>query len=288
MSKAKRDDPRVPYSPLRPGHVLQNRYRIVAIIGVGQMGAVYLARDLHFPNVTRLCAVKEMINLAKDPRLREQTVKNFEREADTLAMLDHPAIPYIYDYFSSGDRAYLVMQDLRGRDLEQILNSTDGFLPVEQVLDWAIQICEVLSYLHNHQPPVVFRDMKPANVMIDEREQVRLIDFGIAKQFQRGQPGAMIGTEGYSPPEQYKGIASPEGDVFALGATLHHLLTRSDPRREPPFSFEQRPVRQYNPDVPEALASIVERALDYDPKKRYADGAAMKRALEAVRPLLDA
>jgi outer membrane protein assembly factor BamB/tRNA A-37 threonylcarbamoyl transferase component Bud32 len=273
----------VPDSSLKPGQVLQSRYRILGIIGMGGMGAVYQARDLNFQNVTRVCAVKEMINLAQDPQLREQTVKNFEREAETLALLSHPAIPQIYDYFSFGDRAYLVMEFIQGRDLEQILNSTDKFLPVEQVLKWAIAICDVLSYLHNNQPPVVFRDMKPANVMIDHRRQVRLIDFGIAKQFQIGQPGTMIGTEGYSPPEQYKGEASPAGDIYALGATLHHLLTRRDPRLEPPFSFDQRPIQQYNSDVPEALTSIVMRALDYETKKRYSSAEAMKQSLEAVQ-----
>jgi outer membrane protein assembly factor BamB/tRNA A-37 threonylcarbamoyl transferase component Bud32 len=272
-----------PAGSLQPGQVLQSRYRILGIIGLGGMGAVYQARDLHFPNVTRLCAVKEMINMAQDQQLREQTLRNFEREAEILATLNHPAIPQIYDYFSFGDRSYLVMEFIQGKDLEAILNSTDQFLPVEQVRQWGIEICDVLSYLHNHQPePIVFRDMKPSNVMIDHHKRVRLIDFGIAKTFQMGQPGTMIGTEGYSPPEQYKGIASPAGDIYALGASLHHLLTRRDPRLEPPFSFDKKPIKEYNPNVPDALAAVIMRALEYDPERRYASAEAMKQSLEAA------
>ncbi len=273
----------VPDGTLQPGQVLQSRYRILGIIGMGGMGAVYQARDLHFANVTKLCAVKEMINLAQDQQLREHTIRNFEREAEILATLSHPAIPQIYDYFSFGDRAYLVLEFIQGRDLEALLSGTDKFLPVEQIRQWAIEICDVLSYLHTHEPePIVFRDMKPSNVMIDHHKRVRLIDFGIAKTFQIGQPGTMIGTEGYSPPEQYKGIATPVADIYALGATLHHLLTRRDPRLEPPFSFDQRPIRDYNPDVPEEMVAVVMRALAYKPEDRYASAAAMKLSLEAI------
>lgn len=273
----------VPDGTLQPGQVLQSRYRILGVIGIGGMGAVYQARDLHFPNVTRLCAVKEMINMAQDQKLREQTIRNFEREAEILATLNHPAIPQIYDYFSFGDRAYLVLEFIQGRDLEALLNGTDGFMPIEQIREWGIEICEVLAYLHNHQPePIVFRDMKPSNVMIDHHRRVRLIDFGIAKMFQIGQAGTMIGTEGYSPPEQYKGIASPAADIYALGATLHHMLTKRDPRLEPPFSFDQKPIKDYNPSVPDAFAAVVMRALSYDPEQRYATADAMRQSLEAT------
>nr|MBN1229624.1 serine/threonine protein kinase [Anaerolineae bacterium] len=239
----------VPDGSLQPGQVLQSRYRILGIIGMGGMGAVYQARDLHFPTVPKLVAIKEMINLAKDQQLREQTLKNFEREAEILATLAHPAIPQIYDFFSYGDRAYLVMEFIQGKDLEAILHSTESFLPTEQIRLWGVEICDVLFYLHNHVPdPIIFRDMKPSNVMVDHHKHIRLIDFGIAKTFQMGQPGTMIGTDGYAAPEQYKGLASPSADIYALGATLHHMLTRKDPRLEPPFSFHKRLIRDYNPN----------------------------------------
>ncbi len=275
----------VPEGSLQPGQVLQSRYRILGIIGMGGMGAVYQGRDLHFPTVPKLVAVKEMINMAQDQQLRETTMKNFEREAEILATLNHPAIPQIYDFFSFGDRAYLVMEYIQGKDLEGILNSTEDFLPIEQIRQWGIEICDVLSYLHNHEPePIVFRDMKPSNVMIDHHRRVRLIDFGIAKTFQIGQPGTMIGTDGYAAPEQYKGLASPSADIYALGATLHHLLTRRDPRLEPPFSFHKRPILELNPMVPEALAAVVMRAVNYNPEDRYASAEAMKQSLEAAGP----
>lgn len=273
----------VPDSSLQPGQVLQSRYRILGIIGVGGMGAVYQARDLHFPTVPKLVAVKEMINLAQDQQLRESTMRNFERESEILATLSHPAIPQIYDFFSFGDRAYLVMEFIQGKDLEGILNSTEHFLPVEQIRQWAVEICDVLSYLHNHEPePIIFRDMKPSNVMIDHHRRVRLIDFGIAKTFQVGQPGTMIGTDGYAAPEQYRGLASPAVDLYALGASLHHLLTRRDPRLEPPFTFHKRPIRDYNPNVPEALSAVVMRAVSYNAEDRYASAEAMKASLIAA------
>jgi serine/threonine protein kinase len=267
---------------LQPGYVLQDRYRILGILGIGDLAAVYQARDLHFPDVTKLVAVKEMINMATDQALREQIARNCKREGEILATLSHPAVPRIYDYFSLGDRAYLIMEYIQGKDLESILNSTDEFLPVELVREWAIELCDVLHYLHTHQPPIVFRNMKPSNVMIDALRHVRLIDFAIAKAYQPGVKGTRIGAEGYSPPEQYEGYASPAGDVYGLGATLHHILTRTDPRMEPPFSFEDRPIRDYNPDVPEAFAAIVVRALAYNPADRFASAEEMKQALEAI------
>ena len=206
------------------------------VIGVGGMGSVYRARDLHFPNVVKLVAVKEMINRAPDSLVRETIVKNFEREANILATLHHASIPRIYDYFTDENRSYLVLEFINGKDLEAIITQSDGFIPEEQVLTWGIELCDVLSYLHNHKPePIIFRDIKPSNVMINQENHIILVDFGIAKAFQSGQKGTMIGTEGYSPPEQYRGEANHSADIYALGATLHHLITRRDPRMEPPF-----------------------------------------------------
>src|SRR5260221_5040016 len=268
---------------LQPGSVLQGRYKITGVVGVGGMGSVYQAGDMHFPNVTRHVAVKEMLNLASDPNLREMTLKNFEREANILAKLSHPAIPKIFDYFSNKDRAYLVMEYINGRDLEAIINSMAEFLPLDMVRKWALELCDVLSYLHTHQPEaIIFRDVKPSNLMIDQQGNVRLIDFGIAKAFQTNQKGTMIGTEGYSPPEQYRGEASPAGDIYAVGATLHHTLTKRDPRLEPPFSFAERPIHQTNPQAPGDLEAIVMHALTYEPEGRYATATAMKAPLEAL------
>ncbi len=268
---------------LQPGSVLQGRYRITGVIGVGGMGSVYQARDLRFPNVTRYVAVKEMLNLSTDQGMREMMFKTFERESDMLASLSHPAVPKIYEYFPSKTRAYLVMEYINGRDLEAIVNSTLDFLPIETVLKWALDLCDVLGYLHRQDPvPIIFRDVKPSNIMVDQHGQIRLVDFGIAKIFQEGQKGTMIGTEGYSAPEQYRGEASPSSDVYGVGATLHHILTRHDPRLEPPFTFGDRPIRAANPAVPEELESIVMKALGFKPDERYQDAAFMKEALEKI------
>jgi eukaryotic-like serine/threonine-protein kinase len=265
---------------LQVGSILQQRFKITGILGVGGMGSVYQARDMHFPTVQRFVAVKEMLNLASEPNLREVTLRNFEREANILAELNHPAIPKIYDYFSNKDRAYLVMEFINGKDLEAIVNSRPEVLPLEMVIKWSLEMCDVLSYLHSHQPPIIFRDIKPSNLMVDQPGNVRLIDFGIARTFQSNQKGTMIGTEGYSPPEQYRGEASPAGDIYALGATLHHILTRRDPRLEPPFSFPERPIHTVNPEVPTEIETIIMRALSYEPAQRFASAKAMKDAIE--------
>jgi outer membrane protein assembly factor BamB/tRNA A-37 threonylcarbamoyl transferase component Bud32 len=259
------------------------RYLIQDIAGVGGMGAVYRARDLHFPKVVKLVAVKEMINQARDPLVRKTIVQNFEREANVLATLHHKSIPRIYDYFTEDDRSYLVMEFINGKDLEKILTESDDFLSEDQVIAWAIELCDVLQYLHTHEPdPVIFRDMKPSNAMVDSHNHIILIDYGIAKHFEAGQKGTMIGTEGYSPPEQYRGEASPLADVYALGATIHHLLTRRDPRLEPPFSFSERPIRKINPNVTLELETVVNTALQYNPEDRFKSAMAMKEALMSV------
>ena len=265
------------------GATLANRYLIQQVIGQGGMGAVYRARDLHFPNVVKLVAVKEMIIQARDPLVRDTIVRNFEREANLLATLSHPAIPRIYDYFTQDERSYLILEFIQGKNLETIINEAPGFLPEAQVIAWAIELCDVLEYLHHHQPEaIIFRDMKPSNVMINQYNHVVLVDFGIAKTFQSGERGTMIGTEGYAPPEQYRGEASVLMDIYSLGATLHHALTRQDPRLEPPFSFVERPIREANPGVSTELEKAIAKSLEYDPSYRFASAEEMKQALLAV------
>lgn len=271
-------------SGLQPGDVLQDRYQIVGTLGVGGFSSVYQARDMRFPNVTKLCAVKEMVISAPDPQLRELTIKSFEREASMLAMLDHPAIPDVSDYFTEGDRSYLVLELIRGQDLEVWLENQVEPLTGERAIEWAIQLCGALDHLHSQKPkPIVFRDIKPSNIMLDQYNRIRLIDFGIAKVFETGNKGTMIGTEGYSPPEQYRGQAEPAGDIYALGATLHHLLTRQDPRLEPPFTFAERPINKINPHVSPHLEALIMRCLSYDPKDRFENAQALKSSLEQLQ-----
>ena len=243
---------------LPDGHLLQDRYRVLGLLAVGGMSTVYKAQDLRFSQVTRLCVVKEMLHTTADPQVRTMMESRFEREANILASLNHPGIVQVYDFFSEGDRSYLIIEYVDGKNLDAILGDTEGFLSEAQVVNWAIQVCEVLSYLHSHDPePIVFRDIKPSNIMLDSYSRVRLIDFGIAKVFEAGQKGTMIGTEGYTPPEQYRGSAEPRVDIYALGATMHHLLSKQDPKLEAPFSFHERPIHQTNPTVSRELADII-------------------------------
>lgn len=272
-----------PVQQLQAGYVLVDRYAIQEVIGVGGMGSVYRARDLHFPNVIKLVAVKEMINAAPDPLVRKTIVQNFEREANILVTLGHPCIPKIFDYFTFDDKSYLVIEYVHGKDLEALLNELQGFMLEDQVIAWAIELCDVLHYLHSHKPePIIFRDMKPSNVMVNQQNHIMLVDFGIAKIFKQGQKGTMIGTEGYSPPEQYRGEATPLADIYSLGATIHHLLTHRDPRLEAPFTFNERPIRKTNPAVSQELEAVINTALQYNPEDRFPSAEAMKEALMAA------
>lgn len=264
---------------LPKGAVLQNRYEVIKVLGVGGMGAVYLTQDLRFSGVKRLCALKEMISTTPDPHVRRLAVQSFMREANLLVQLNHTGIPQIYDFFTEGVRSYLAMEYVKGSDLEDVIENTQGMLKEETVLDWAAQVCDVLIYLHGREPAIVFRDLKPSNIMLRDHNKIALIDFGIAKAFEAGQKGTMIGTEGYSPPEQYKGVADPRGDIYALGATLHHLLTKRDPRLEPPFTFHEEPPILLNPVLSKATNAVVMKALEYDPAKRFQSADEMKQAL---------
>lgn len=277
MTLRKRTRPR---AALPVGTRLLNRYEIVDVLGRGGMSIVYKARDLHFPNLERWVAVKEMT--VTRPRDREQVLAAFEREAHLLAQLRHPAVPVVFDYFTQGDKAYLVLEFIQGKTLDRVIRETPGFFPEKQVLQWGIELCDVLHYLHTRPQPIIFRDLKPANIMVQPDNHLVLIDFGIARLFDPQTRGTVIGTEGYAPPEQYRGIITPLVDIYALGATLHHILTKRDPRQEPPFSFAERPIRKINPSVSPELEAVVYKALSYRPEDRFQSAAEMKAALEAI------
>jgi serine/threonine protein kinase len=253
--------------PLEPGIVLQRRYAIQRLIGGGGMGMVYLAHDQRLSN--RPCAIKEMVDHFIDPQQRIEANDYFAREADTLAQLKHPAIPAISDRFDDQNRHYLVMEYVEGRNLEEEFAVRGGPLPEGLVIDIARQLCDVLAYLHDLSPPVIYRDMKPSNVMLTEKGRVVLVDFGIARLFKAARKGTMIGTLGFAPPEQYQGIADPRSDIYSLGATLHYVVTGRDPEKFPPFSFP--PIRDLRPDISSNLAGAIDRALAYEMDGRPAN-----------------
>jgi outer membrane protein assembly factor BamB len=234
------------------------------------MSTVYAARDLRFGQVERICAVKEMFDLDPDANGRALRLVNFERESALLATITHPAVPKIYDYFIFNGLVYLVLEFIEGHDLERLLDQRKSPFTETALLGWSAEICSVLKTLHEQRPdPIIFRDLKPSNVMLRATGQIALVDFGIARTIQGRQRGTMIGTEGYAPPEQYRGIADARGDIYALGATLHHLATNADPRQETPFTFHERPVRSLNPEISEQFASVIAKMLAYNPSERY-------------------
>ena len=251
-------------APLAAGIVLQNRYLIERLLGGGGMGTVYLARDQRLSN--RPCAIKEMVDHFIDPQQRLEANEYFAREADTLAQLKHPAIPAITDRFDDQNRHYLVMEYVEGRDLEEEIVVNGGPFAEGLVIDIGRQLCDVLAYLHSSTPPVVYRDMKPSNVMLTPKGRVVLIDFGIARLFRAARKGTMIGTLGFAPPEQYQGLVDPRSDIYSLAATLHYILTGRDPEKFPPFSFP--PVRELRPEVSGNLAGSIDMALAYKPEDR--------------------
>ena len=246
--------------PLEPGTVLQGRYAIERLLGGGGMGMVYLARDQRLAN--RPCAIKEMVDHFIDQAQRIEANEYFAREADTLAQLKHQAIPAITDRFELANRHYLVMEYVEGRNLEEELAARGEPLPEGLVIDIARQLCDVLAYLHGLVPPIIYRDMKPSNVMLNSNGRVVLVDFGIARLFKAARKGTMIGTLGFAPPEQYQGLVDPRSDIYSLGATLHYVLTGRDPEKFPPFSFP--PVHELRPAVSSNLAGAIDAALAYE------------------------
>ncbi len=268
-------------APLALGSTPAGRFRIDAVLAVGSMGTVYRAADLHEGEAPR--ALKELPAFWGNAAEQEEAVAWFAREGDTLRGLDHPAIPRVYETFSVGPRHYLVMDLIEGETLEQIMAAGAGGLPEDQVVGWADQVLDVLSYLHGKPIPLIFRDMKPANLMRTSLDRIRLIDFGIARVFARRTQGTAIGTPGYAPPEQYQGLAEPASDLYALGATMHHLLTGRDPRNERLFDFP--PVRALVPGLSSQTAAAIDRSLILDPRHRFDTAADMHRALHAGTPL---
>src|SRR5579885_3216291 len=263
--------------PLAIGHLLDGRYRIHKLLGIGGMGRVYLANDTRLAN--RPVAVKEMI--VGDGIQERKAIADFHREASVLARLSHPSIPQIIDYFDEQGRHYLVMEYVSGSDLQHQLDKMGpgARLPEPVVLEMARQLLDVLQFLHSQQPPIIYRDLKPANIMIDHHGRAMLVDFGIARFLPPGGRGTQIGSVGYAPPEQYLGQVEPRSDLYALAATMHHLLTGRDPQLQAPFSFP--PLKALAPDVSAQTAQVVMAALNKDMALRPASALAMLDALPA-------
>ena len=268
---------------LDPGTLLVDRYAISNRVGGGGMGSVYRARDKRLAD--RLCAVKEMIELFADESQRAKAVEDFRREAAVLARLKHPSIPTIYDNFIEGGRYYLVMEWIGGGDLAEQMRAHGGIVEEATVAKWAAQICDVLFYIHTQNPPIIYRDLKPANLMLDDNTgRVMLVDFGIARIVQSTEKGVTaIGTMGYAPPELFAGKVEPRSDVYSLGATMFHMLTGSDPQDNPLliFDFSKHPrPSQINPAISVEMERILMKTVAHKPEDRPASALELKKSLE--------
>ena len=279
------DGKRAGLKTLSEGTVLNNRYEIVRKIGGGGMGAVYLSSDKNLGGVTR--AVKEMVQSNIEEEQQQKAIEDFRRESMILSSLDHPSIPTIYDYFfdDTEGRFYLVMKYISGGDLSARLRSTPGGrIDERQVTEWAIQVADVLAYLHGLPATIVYRDLKPSNLMLDSTGRVMLIDFGIARSINQAQEKGVtaVGTMGYAPPELFSGNVEPRSDIYSLGSTMFHLLTGADPQNNPLliFDFQKNPrPRQINPQLSDQMERILMRAVEYNADARFKSADEMRIVL---------
>ncbi len=254
------------------------RYVIKKVLGQGGMGAALLATDLRLDS--KPVVIKELISDNTDPAKVPDDVRNFKREVATLAHIDHPLVPNVTDHFQEGPRYFMVQEFVDGENLQERMDRTNQPMKERDALGYAWEVLDILDYLAQQNPPVVHRDIKPANIIIGAKDKrAHLVDFGIARadialNARRKQTSA-LGTPGYAPPEQYQGNADPRSDLYALGATLHYLLTNRDPRNHPPFVYS--PVRSLNPQLSPETERVLNRALVSDINQRYQSAAAMKQ-----------
>ncbi len=265
-------------TPLQGG-----RYVISKILGEGGMGTALLATDKRTDN--KLVVIKELVSDNTDPAKFQEDVRNFKREVATLAHLDHPLISYVTDSFEEDSRYFMVQKYIEGENLEERMDRVNQPMKEREVLGLASEVLDILDYLAQQTPPIVHRDIKPANIIIGSKDKrAHLVDFGIAradevKNIKRKQTSA-LGTPGYAPPEQYQGNADPRSDLYALGATMHNLLTNRDPRNYTPFSYP--PVRTLNPQVSPETESLISKAVNNDSTQRYQSAMAMKSDVDVI------
>ncbi|MCA9797294.1 MAG: serine/threonine protein kinase, partial [Candidatus Eremiobacteraeota bacterium] len=263
-----------------PQTIIASRYEVIRLIGQGGMSNLYLCRDRKYNNA--IVVIKEMTASYSDPNEQQMAVNLFHREAKLLASLNHRHIPKVFDYFQFQGKYYLSMEFVDGDDLGKQLSERPGPMGEREVAELGSQMATVLYYLHVHKPPIVFRDVKPSNIMMT-KDGVKLIDFGIARHFDVSKKGdtMRIGSPGYAPPEQYSGQTDPRSDIYALGVTLHHALTGRDPTTtQTPFILP--PPRDLNPKISQRMADIITRATRLDPSDRYQNMLEMKRDLKTV------
>jgi serine/threonine protein kinase len=269
------------------GNLLGSRYRIVEMIGRGSFGAVYKATDERFQS-KRIVAIKEMSDAQLSSGEKAKALQDFRNEADLLVQLKHPNLPNVSDVFEEGGKAYLVMEFIGGKTLAKLQDERNDPLDERLVMGWALQLCAVLYYLHTRPQPIIFRDLKPTNVMVTADGEIKLIDFGIARIFKVAvtKDTTLLGSQGYAPLEQYgHGQSDARSDIYALGATLYDLLTKKLPVTSPsrhvnPTLFS--PPRQLNPNISPSVEAVVLKAMAEEQRDRYQTAADMYHAIAAT------
>jgi len=251
---------------LEVGTVIYDKYRIEELIGQGGMSMVYRASDTHMEE--KKWAVKEIKIKSQDKENNEIVENSLLMEEELLKKLDHSALPHIVDIQKNNDTFCIVMEYIEGSSLDKVLEA-QGPQPEEKVIKWAKQLCDVLDYLHTHKPPIIYRDMKPDNVMLKSNGNIKIIDLGIATEHKDiDKPDtSLLGTRGYAPPEQYEGMTDARSDIFALGKTMHHLLTGRDPRDAQYSKYV--PAKECNPRLSQGISNIIHKCVRPDPKDRY-------------------
>jgi tRNA A-37 threonylcarbamoyl transferase component Bud32 len=271
---------------LRPQQLLRNRYSIVQKLAQGGQSAVYLASDLRANNEPR--DIKEMSQANLRPHELERAILGIQREAEMLTQLNHPAIARVFEQFTDDDKYYLAMEYVPGKTLEDEMIDRGAPVRWEEAARWGAALAEVLTYLHNQQPAIIYRDLKPSNVMLCHSGSLKLIDFGIARWFSSAQSRdtAQLGTDGYAPVEQYASRSEPRSDLYALGASLYHLLTGRVPLSAPLRMADDGlpPIRLLNPAVPEAVERVVATAMALQVGDRFSTAQALRDALLALLP----
>lgn len=265
---------------LEIGSFIDGKYKILNEIGHGGMSNVYLAMN---EKANKTWAVKEV---------RKQGIRDFEVirqslmiETDLLKKISHPNLPSIVDVIEENDNFLIVMDYVDGKTLEKLLKER-GTIRQEEVVDWAMQLCNVLDYLHHRTPPIIYRDMKPSNIMLKSDGTVILIDFGTAREYktEKQEDTTCLGTKGYAAPEQFGGMGQTDArtDIYSLGATMYHLLTGHNPAKPP---YEMYPVRYWNAKLSSGLEYIIEKCVKKNPEERYQSAAELLYALQRYRTL---
>ena len=253
----------------KQGEIIDGKYEILAEIGRGGMSVVYLARN---KNLNQQWAIKEVFRNARDQN-HEEVVQSAIAEATMMKNLDHPLLPRIVDIIENSDTIYIIMDLIEGRTLQAVVEETGAQLQ-ETVIDWGIHLCGVLSYPHSRKLPIIYRDMKPENIMLKPDGTIKLIDFGIAREYKEKSvtDTTALGTRGYAAPEQWgnRGQTDARTDIYGLGATLYHLVTGKSPAVPP---YEIKPIRMWNPQLSSGLEKIILKCTQLDPDKRYQTSA---------------